>query len=513
MKDLKDSRMKEGDANGYSTVQKNGGSGTVGFEIEANEYTGAREVLGEKEIQGEDEGTVGRGKFNYAFVFLFAFISLTDGFLIGYAITLGGIFTEKGVSSEKRSVLLVIMSSYILKMFVAPITDKFFIPSIGKRKTYLLPSKLFFTAIYGTMSFFIDEWVDSDNLWMIAFSLLLVSIVALFEVNAMVGFKLDFFGQQDAGSAASSTALGILFGLSLGLQIFTALNSAYICEMIFGVPKALIDHRGILQTISVLSFIAFLVILTMPDNSKNPSDLVQPPAGPLKVIRSIFRIEALRKSLIWNFCGPTLVLGMKLVASQYYIKQGVRREDYVIVVGIVTVPALILSNIVWINIVKWGRLMLMFWITVLNAAFIEYLNAFNSANFRRDDNYRSTLIFICIISCLDIFANWHMIQQSFVLGSSPKHYTLTYIQTINSLIVSVRSIPLLIMNMMVDHLSITVYFSICIVIQLAISISTYTYINSIDNVKLSDIGDRFVTILNDSRSNDELIMIDFDKLD
>ena len=81
---------------------------------------GAEEEAVAEVADPDDDEPVLRWKYFY--VFLFVFIGLTDGFLIGYNLALTAIFTENKVPSEKRAVLSVVVSSYILRMFVAPLT-------------------------------------------------------------------------------------------------------------------------------------------------------------------------------------------------------------------------------------------------------------------------------------------------------------------------------------------------------------------------------------------------------
>ena len=467
---------------------------------------GAEEEAVAEVADPDDDEPVLRWKYFY--VFLFVFIGLTDGFLIGYNLALTAIFTENKVPSEKRAVLSVVVSSYILRMFVAPLTDKYYIPMIGKRKTYLLPCKLLIAGVYFGGSFFIESWVKAANVWMIALFFIILNCIMLLEGNAMVGFRLDKFGRKEAGAAASSATLGFVIGLSLGLQVFTALNSAYMCEKLFGSTKELLSHQGMLRIFSLLCISAFLIILLMKEKVNTVTRVAN--TNPLHVIKSLFKVEALKKALLWNFLGPTFVYCMKVVAGQYYIREGIRREDYIIIVALITIPAQMISSIAWIRIVKYGRLMLMLWVTVINLAFIEFLHSLNCSNFNKDVNYKQTLIIICCISSLEVCANWNMVQQSFFMMSAPKHYTLTYIQTINSSMIAFRALPLVLMNSIVDYVPMIVYFIVCLILQLIFNIFTFRYVKSIDTVAVTDHGDQFVEYLEDDGETMEDRRLSFD---
>ena len=181
---------------------------------------------------------------------VFVFVGVSDGFLLGYKGSLTAIFTERKVPSEQRALLNIVVMMYVLRMFVAPITDKYFWPFIGKRKSYLLPCKLFQAAVYYLASSSIDAWVDTNSIWTLTGFFFILNVVMLFEYNSLVGFRLDCFGQSNASSAASSATIGLFLGLIFGLQVFTALNSKDVCRKFFSSDQAILTHGELFVLVS-----------------------------------------------------------------------------------------------------------------------------------------------------------------------------------------------------------------------------------------------------------------------
>lgn len=439
-----------------------------------------------------EEGETLTPFWKYYYIVIFVFVSITDGFLIGYNVALTAIFTEKQVPSEKRSVLGIVVAMYMLRLFVAPITDKYFVPRLGKRKTYLLPGKLINAFLYALGSMFIQNWVESESIWTISFFFLAQNVTMLFENNAMIGFRLDVFGKKEAGAAAACQTLGFFFGISIGLQLFTALSSAYICDLLFGLKEPILTHTSMWRIVAGLYLSSFVILIFIKERQHEVHHESSAAMNPINVVKAIFKIDPLRKHLLWNFFGPTMSFGMKLVSSQYYIKKGVKREDQVLLVALAAVPFTVISNMVWMRFTKIGHLTLFLWATVMASVCFETLHALNCYTFDAETNYKRTMITICAITALEIMANWNLFQHTFYLRSSPKKYTLTYISTINSLIVAFRGLPLMAFNAIVDHVAIMYLFLACLLLQVIYNLATFKIVNAIDKVDPSSIGEEFI---------------------
>src|SRR3990167_3306175 len=184
------------------------------------------------------------------YILMFAFIGLNDGMVIGYKSSLTGIFTEQGVPSEQRSLLSLITLVYAMRMFFAPLADKYFSKLIGKRRTYLLPCKVFSAFAYMLCSAYIEQWVREGRVLVITIYFLLVNTVMILENNALQGYRIDFFWRQNSGSAGASQTIGLYVGLAIGLQLFTCLNSDYITRTYLNLGGAVLSHKGFFRIIA-----------------------------------------------------------------------------------------------------------------------------------------------------------------------------------------------------------------------------------------------------------------------
>lgn len=142
---------------------------------------------------------------------------MNDGMTLGYKGSLGAIFTERKVPSEKRTLMNTIAISYFLRMFFAPLADKYFSTWLGKRKTYIVPCKIFAICVYSFFSFYIEDWVANNRIVVLATYFFLVQLVMILENNALQGYRMDFFGRKDSNFASSAASIGLLLGSCIGL--------------------------------------------------------------------------------------------------------------------------------------------------------------------------------------------------------------------------------------------------------------------------------------------------------
>ena len=136
---------------------------------------------------------------------------------LGYKASLGAIFAERNVPSEIRTVLNIIAVTYVLRIFLAPLADRYYNAWMGKRKTYLIPCKLFAFSVFSIFSLLIEDWVEGNRVITITAYFFVVNCVMIFESNALQGFRMDFFGRKNAGAASSAHTISNLIGFCIGL--------------------------------------------------------------------------------------------------------------------------------------------------------------------------------------------------------------------------------------------------------------------------------------------------------
>ena len=239
-------------------------------------------------------------KYSGFYILVFVLISLNDGMFLGYSNALMAIFTENNVSSQKRALLYLGSLTYMVRLFFAPVTDKYFMPWLGKRKTYLLPCKLIATVGYLLVSFWIDGWVQDGSIVPIAIFFFFLNFFIAIENNTMGGFRIDFFGPSNSTAAGAASSISIIFGLCLGYQGFIVLNSNFVCTKYFKLDGPLINHADYFRIVASINMAGFFIITQLKEKSLQANGKVQALKNPIKVIKALFSTYETRVNMIFN---------------------------------------------------------------------------------------------------------------------------------------------------------------------------------------------------------------------
>lgn len=305
-------------------------------------------------------------KYRFTYIMMFVLMSLNDGLIIGYNSYLVAEFTERKVPSKLIATLYVVSLVYFFRMFIGPIADKYYLPWIGKRKTYLIPCKLIATFLYFVMSFWINGLVQNTEIIKITFFFFFLSWIMVLENNSIAGFRVDFFGKNESSAAGASATISFIGGIVLGLQIFNALSSDQICTNYLGLSAALMNHASLFRCIATINIIGIAIMFFIEEKgTTDPNSVSSSSRNPRKVIKAMFSIRRLKNIIFLNIIGPTLVIGLKVAVNQYYWKKGLKKDLHILALGCVMVPMTIISNIVWLQITKRSNLMFLMWIAVI----------------------------------------------------------------------------------------------------------------------------------------------------
>lgn len=442
-------------------------------------------------------------KWKLLYIALFVMISLNDGLILGYNSFLVADFTEKKVPSALRSLLYVVTIVYFFRILVAPITDKYFFEKVGRRKSYLVPCKLLATMLYLIMSFWIDDLVEHTKIVRITLFFLVLSIIMVFENNAMAGFRVDFFGKREASAAGAAATISLIAGVSIGLQVFNALNSKSICTEYLGASDSLLSHGGFFRFIALINIMGLFIMTVLKDDTKNLTGqgVSSASSNPVKVIKALFFHRRLRNFIVFNIIGPTLSVGLKVAVSQYYWKKGLKKDYHILAIGVVMIPYTIISNLIWLRITKKGHLMFLMWVAVLIAVLAESVHIFNYRGFTPGENGKATIIRYCLILGLDAFANWLMVQGSILIKAAPHPYAITFIASINSIISIFRLFPLAIMTALVDAINFELLVISSVVCQGVLNLVTYKMVVDVDKEDPHDMGVQFAKKLESMEEN------------
>ena len=193
---------------------------------------------------------------------------------------------------------------------------------MGRRKSYLYPCKLLAILIYLALAYNINSLLPpkATSLVPLVLFFLCLATVFLFEIVALNAFKWDYLGRSNAGAIGAASTLSSAASFTIGLHVFTLLNSDKFCNKYLG-TKALLTHRGFLIGCAGYNLVALLALKLMKEKSNGSLNLSDG-LSVVKVLKSMFRTPVLRKFLLVHSLIPATILGLKSTSAQYYILNG-----------------------------------------------------------------------------------------------------------------------------------------------------------------------------------------------
>ena len=404
-------------------------------------------------------------------------LGINEGMLIGYIGSLTAIFTERKVPAYLRSCLNFTMSPLILRVLISPIVDRHYFEKFGKRKTYIIPFKLLAGIFYMCLSFFIEDMVENEEVIKISMSFFFLCILLCFENNAIVGLRREYFGRENPGYIGASHNMAVLLGITIGMQMFTALNSRRICRTYLGLSGKLLSHRVYMLTAAGINIMSNAIFLYIREDD-SPDDTWPVRANVVVIFKSIFVQPLVRKLLLLQMFIPMTVMCMKAVSMQYYISKGVSRE-HVILLSLILIPIMIIANISWIPFTRTGGLMKKTWLICSISVLVELLHIPNLMFFNKE-NYPRTMVGLGLIYCLEICCPWTMFQSAVINMTASRKYASSYICAFSSLLSSSRYIVLYLVNPFIDTLTILFTFGLLSTLQIAANVYLFSSADELD---------------------------------
>ena len=201
-----------------------------------------------------------------------------QGVPMGLCASLPVILKEKGIGFEDLALLSISSIPFSLKLLWAPIVDCKFFPSIGRRKSWLVPVQFLCGLVFLLGSSLVDFWMENSNvLTLTAFFVFLYFLMATQDIavgtcilywsifvvrSTSDGWALTMLSHEHVGYASVCNSIGQSFGFFLANQVFgyveyfrcshvniylcqgfIALNDAKWCHAHLGLAKgqALVD--------------------------------------------------------------------------------------------------------------------------------------------------------------------------------------------------------------------------------------------------------------------------------
>ncbi|KAH7914467.1 acetyl-coenzyme A transporter 1-domain-containing protein [Hygrophoropsis aurantiaca] len=281
---------------------------------------------------------------------LLIILYLIQGVPLGLALGSVPFLLKDHLSYSQLGLFALTNYPYSLKLLWSPIVDSTFIPSIGRRKSWIIPMQI----IIGTLMFYISLNVEklldhpADNLYEITFVFTSLVFFSATQDIAVDGWALTLLSEENLSYASTCQTIGLNTGYFASFTVFLALNSEAFAEK-WGIPQLTLGPY--LRFCSLLCFGVTLWLIFFEKEGKeslDDSDMTVNEA--YKTIWNICKLKNVQGLVMMLFFAKIGWAAADAVTQLKMIEKGLGREDLAIVV-LIDFPFQILGG--WLA-AKWS---------------------------------------------------------------------------------------------------------------------------------------------------------------
>ncbi|KAH8834944.1 acetyl-coenzyme A transporter 1-domain-containing protein [Flagelloscypha sp. PMI_526] len=240
---------------------------------------------------------------------------------------------------------------YSLKLLWSPIVDSLFFPSIGRRKSWIIPMQL----IVGTVMLYISLNVDTllenpaSHINQLTFLFTLLVVLAATQDIAVDGWALTLLSQDCLSYASTCQTIGLNTGFFASFTVFLALNSESFCEK-WGIPRLTLGAY-----LTFWAFVCYLVTIWLTFFKKeDPEPLTEADLsimGVYKQIWEVCKLKHVQMIIVMHMFAKLGFAANEAATSLKMVDKGFQKEDLAVTV-LIDFPCQIFGG--WLA-AKWSR--------------------------------------------------------------------------------------------------------------------------------------------------------------
>nr|CAG4643885.1 EOG090X04K8 [Lepidurus arcticus] len=272
---------------------------------------------------------LGKDKANVALLF---FLYLLQGIPLGLASAIPMILQNRHISYKEQAQFSLVYWPFSLKLLWAPIVDSWYCNSMGRRKTWLVPSQyllglcmIYLSTIVGSL---LGETGEPPNVQLLTAAFFVLNFLAATQDIAVDGWALTMLDKRHVGYASTCNSVGQTAGYFFGYIIFMALESADFCNKYL---RAEPFDKGFLTLADFLYYWGIIFMITTSivwfakcEKAATHIDSDEPELGIVetyKLLWDIIKLPSMKTMIIFlltckiGFSVSDAVTGLKLVEA------------------------------------------------------------------------------------------------------------------------------------------------------------------------------------------------------
>ena len=246
------------------------------------------------ELPVEDTLKASNWRKDQGSIMLLTFLYILQGIPLGLAGTVPIMLQSMGVSYKEQAIFSFVYWPFAIKLLWAPIVDSFYIPTFGRRKSWLLPTQYllgFFMIVLSYNVPYLLGRVEGEriNVFALTVHFFILNLLAATQDIAVDGWALTMLSKENVGFASTCNSIGQTAGYFIAFTVFMALESADFCNSYLRFTPS---DTGIVDLAGFLYFwgILFLIVTTLVGLLKHERQENLKQSGVLATYKQLYEI-------------------------------------------------------------------------------------------------------------------------------------------------------------------------------------------------------------------------------
>ncbi|KDQ54907.1 hypothetical protein JAAARDRAFT_38023 [Jaapia argillacea MUCL 33604] len=257
---------------------------------------------------------------------------LIQGVPLGLALGSMPFLLREHLSYSQLGIFSLASYPYSLKLLWSPIVDSMFLPSFGRRKSWIVPMQMIIGTLMLFISFSSERLLEhpGENVHTLTAVFLILVIMSATQDIAVDGWALTLLSHENLSYASTCQTVGLNTGFFASFTVFLALNSEAFTSK-WGLP--LLTLSAYLKFWSVICFLVTLwLIFFKTEDKETLQDSDMNVVAVYKTIWNICKLKHVQSLLIMHVFAKIGFQANEAVSQLKMVEKGLGREDLAIAV-------------------------------------------------------------------------------------------------------------------------------------------------------------------------------------
>ena len=252
-----------------------------------------------------------------------------QGIPMGLAMLIPMLLTEKGVGLSDLGTFSLNVFPYSIKLLWAPIVDSVFSNSMGRRKTWLVPSQLLIGCLLVIAP--LDHWINELQISSLTWLFVVLYFCAATQDIAVDGWALEMLSRKNVSLASPCNTAGQTLGMFLS-------SSGYMLLSYYELVT--------LDTFSCGAGVCFISVTVgiWIFKSESPPEDIEDLEGSYRLMFKMLKLPAIR-SVITQFIFAKVPFALSSIAILKIQEGGVPKEQLASIGTMITIISIILPAV------------------------------------------------------------------------------------------------------------------------------------------------------------------------